>query len=82
MKRAVTLSDGCGVKVKTSGGVKTLGDCVKMIEAGADRIGTSSGVWIMKEARRRVEDITHEVGVENNGDPKSQHVMLARLYTE
>ncbi|MDW7693393.1 deoxyribose-phosphate aldolase [Flammeovirgaceae bacterium SG7u.111] len=36
--------------IKASGGVKTLSDALAMIEAGADRIGTSSGVAIVKEA--------------------------------
>ena len=34
--------------VKASGGVKTHADAMKMIEAGADRIGTSNGIDIMK----------------------------------
>ena len=46
--KAVVLRSG--VKVKASGGVRSLKDCLKMIEAGADRIGTSSGVIIMQEA--------------------------------
>lgn len=37
------------VGIKASGGVKTLADAMAMIEAGADRLGTSSGVAIMKE---------------------------------
>ncbi|KAH9818508.1 hypothetical protein DFH28DRAFT_1106068 [Melampsora americana] len=37
------------IGVKASGGIKTLKDCIKMIEAGANRIGTSSGVKIMEE---------------------------------
>lgn len=36
-------------KIKASGGIKTLKDVLAMIEAGADRIGTSSGVKIMEE---------------------------------
>lgn len=40
---------GGGMAVKASGGVRSLGDCVKMIKAGAERIGASSGVAIMKE---------------------------------
>ena len=36
------------VGIKASGGIKTLEDAKRMIEAGADRIGTSSGVSIMK----------------------------------
>ena len=37
------------VGIKASGGIKTLADVQIMIAAGADRIGTSSGVAIMKE---------------------------------
>jgi deoxyribose-phosphate aldolase len=36
--------------VKASGGVRTLGDLLAMVEAGATRIGTSNGVKIMEEA--------------------------------
>jgi deoxyribose-phosphate aldolase len=35
--------------VKASGGIRTLNDALKLIEAGANRIGTSSGVAIIKE---------------------------------
>ena len=38
-----------GLKVKASGGIRTLADFNKMIEAGAERIGTSSGVGIVNE---------------------------------
>ncbi len=44
------------VKVKASGGVKGLGDWKRMIRAGAERVGTSSGVGIMREAQREVEE--------------------------
>lgn len=37
------------VGIKASGGIKTLADAQRMIKAGADRIGTSSGVDIMTE---------------------------------
>lgn len=37
-------------QVKASGGIRTYADAMALIEAGADRIGTSSGVQIMKEA--------------------------------
>ena len=36
-------------KIKASGGIKTLLQLRNMLDAGADRIGTSSGVQIMKE---------------------------------
>lgn len=37
-----------GLQVKASGGVKNRQDAIRMIEAGAARIGTSSGVEIVK----------------------------------
>jgi deoxyribose-phosphate aldolase len=39
--------------VKASGGIRDLDTALAMIEAGADRIGTSSGVAIIEELRRR-----------------------------
>ena len=41
-----SISDN--MKVKASGGIKTKEDFLKMIEAGASRIGTSNGVSIME----------------------------------
>jgi len=35
------------IEVKASGGIKTYEDAIKMISAGATRIGTSSGVSII-----------------------------------
>jgi deoxyribose-phosphate aldolase len=40
---------GKGTKVKASGGVRTAADCLKMLKAGAERIGASSGVKIVQE---------------------------------
>jgi deoxyribose-phosphate aldolase len=37
--------------VKASGGIKTYADAVAMIEAGANRLGCSAGVQIVKEAK-------------------------------
>jgi deoxyribose-phosphate aldolase len=37
------------MKVKASGGVRTLEDAKKMLDAGAERIGASAGVAIVKE---------------------------------
>ena len=39
------------MKVKASGGVKGLKDAEEMIKAGAERIGASSGLQIMKELK-------------------------------
>ena len=38
---------GDSLKVKASGGIRSLEDAKAMIAAGADRLGTSSGVKIM-----------------------------------
>ncbi len=46
---------GGGVKVKASGGVKTAHDCVAMMEAGAERIGTSNGVGIIIEPKGLID---------------------------
>ena len=43
-----TVAGKC--KVKASGGIRTLEDMNKMIEAGAERIGASAGVSILKSA--------------------------------
>ncbi|OAL56547.1 aldolase [Pyrenochaeta sp. DS3sAY3a] len=50
-------SQGVGkrkMEVKASGGVRGLDTAVQMLEAGATRLGTSSGLWIMQEARKKV----------------------------
>jgi len=40
-----------GCKIKAAGGIKTAKQAIEMLAAGAQRIGTSSGVQIMKEFR-------------------------------
>lgn len=42
---------GDAVKVKAAGGIRTLADALAMIEAGAERIGTSAGVKIIEELK-------------------------------
>ena len=37
-------------RIKAAGGIKTYSDAISMIEAGADLLGTSSGIAIIKEA--------------------------------
>jgi deoxyribose-phosphate aldolase len=49
MRRVV----GPDMGVKASGGIRTLEVLVKMVEAGATRIGTSNGVSIVQEARAK-----------------------------
>lgn len=47
--KLMAAASGANVKVKASGGVKTKEDALKMIEAGASRLGTSSGIKIVTE---------------------------------
>ncbi|MGE4282096.1 MAG: deoxyribose-phosphate aldolase [Clostridia bacterium] len=42
------------MKVKAAGGIRNLEDAITMIEAGANRIGTSAGLAIMKELNKQV----------------------------
>lgn len=51
MKDAV----GSDVKVKAAGGVRTLADCLAMIEAGAERIGCSNSPAIADEYKNSTE---------------------------
>jgi deoxyribose-phosphate aldolase len=46
MRRVV----GPGMGVKAAGGIRDLETCLRMIEAGASRIGASAGVRIVREA--------------------------------
>lgn len=43
------------VKVKAAGGIRDLDTAMTMIEAGAERIGTSAGVKIIEELKERME---------------------------
>jgi deoxyribose-phosphate aldolase len=51
MKKCV----GDTIKIKASGGIKTVEDAFSMIEAGASRIGTSQGVKIIEEYKLRLK---------------------------
>jgi len=42
------------VKVKASAGIRSYDQCLEMLRAGADRIGTSSGVAIIEKALSHV----------------------------
>ena len=41
------MKEASGIKVKASGGVRTKEDALKMIEAGASRLGASAGIKIV-----------------------------------
>jgi deoxyribose-phosphate aldolase len=49
MRRIVGKSFG----VKAAGGIRTLADALRMIRAGADRLGTSGSVAIMEELEKK-----------------------------
>lgn len=40
------------VGIKASGGIRTLSSALELIQAGADRLGTSAGVTLVQEARQ------------------------------
>jgi deoxyribose-phosphate aldolase len=44
------------MQVKASGGVRSLETALQMLEAGATRLGTSSGLWIMQESRQKLAE--------------------------
>jgi deoxyribose-phosphate aldolase len=49
--RLIRETIGRGTGIKAAGGVRTLEDLQKMVEAGATRIGASAGVKIVEQAR-------------------------------
>ncbi len=55
VKLLVKTAEG-RINVKASGGIKTLDDTLKMIDAGANRIGTSTGVEIVEEFLKNAKD--------------------------
>ncbi|KAF2202226.1 aldolase [Delitschia confertaspora ATCC 74209] len=58
------------MQVKASGGIRGLDDAVRMLEAGATRLGSSSGLWIMQESRER------------GGKESERRPGATRLYTD
>ena len=72
--------DGKVMRVKAAGGIRTLADAMKMIEAGASRLGTSAGVWIAKEAKEHLERSTSPLGTAGVKDERPG--MATRLYTD
>lgn len=77
MKKVV----GTSMRIKASGGIKTVKDCVTMLEAGAERIGTSNGVWIMEEANALMDEVTHQAG-KDGSQAQRPSVTLTRLFTD
>lgn len=53
--RLMKQTVGDRVKVKAAGGIRNSDDFLAMIQAGADRIGTSSGIKIIEALRERMQ---------------------------
>jgi len=49
LRRVVDQSGGPGIGVKASGGIGTLAAALRMLAAGADRLGTSASVQLLAE---------------------------------
>jgi deoxyribose-phosphate aldolase len=54
--RLMRTEVGDDLGVKASGGIRTFADAMKMIAAGANRLGTSAGVQIVQESRDNQSD--------------------------
>jgi deoxyribose-phosphate aldolase len=48
--KAIAAVTNGQIKIKAAGGIRTLADCLSMIEAGADRIGTSNAPAILTQS--------------------------------
>ncbi|MDH3974076.1 MAG: deoxyribose-phosphate aldolase [Deltaproteobacteria bacterium] len=59
VKLLAKTSEGT-IKVKAASGIKTVSDALAMIKAGADRIGTPSGVEIVEEFRKNFQNKSAE----------------------
>lgn len=47
LKDIEIMRSSCGLQIKASGGIKTFEQAVALINAGASRLGTSSGVELV-----------------------------------
>jgi deoxyribose-phosphate aldolase len=67
------------MQVKASGGVRTIEDATTMLKAGASRLGSSGGVWIMKESKAKEDRKSSPVHSERRN---SRPIMSTRLFTD
>jgi len=58
MREAILSVSGAKTKIKASGGIRTLSDTLKLIEAGAERIGASATRSIISELQGGLRDET------------------------
>ncbi|KAH0021174.1 deoxyribose-phosphate aldolase, partial [Aureobasidium melanogenum] len=67
------------MQVKASGGVRTVEDATTMLKAGATRLGTSGGMWIVKESKEQGVRKSSPVQSERRG---SRPTLSTRLFTD
>ena len=80
---ATTPANARKMRVKASGGIRCLDDAVAMLDAGAARLGTSSGLWIMQEARKIVKEGERGVSPLTAAAATAQRPPgMTRLYTD
>ncbi|KAK4540628.1 hypothetical protein LTR36_009059 [Oleoguttula mirabilis] len=70
---------GRKMHVKASGGIRTIEDATTMLEAGATRLGTSGGVWIVKEGKETLERSRSPLSVHDRRG--SRPGLATRLFT-
>jgi len=81
-KLAQGSRNGKKMRVKASGGIRTIDDAVKMLQAGASRLGTSGGVWILKEAREKRERSETPPSARGGGNGSPRPGLTTRLFTD
>nr|POE89988.1 deoxyribose-phosphate aldolase [Quercus suber] len=57
------------MRVKASGGIRTLANAVAMLHAGASRLGASSGVQIVQQGRENAEQSEREISSKPGSTP-------------
>jgi deoxyribose-phosphate aldolase len=67
------------MQVKASGGVRTVEDATTMLKAGATRLGSSGGVWIVKESKAKEVRKSSPVHSDRSD---SRPPMSTRLFTD
>jgi deoxyribose-phosphate aldolase len=59
------------VKIKAAGGIRTLSDMLKAIDAGATRIGATATEVILEQVKKNLDPTINKETKENIGDSKN-----------
>ena len=67
------MKDHCApeVKIKAAGGIRTLSDMLKAIDAGATRIGATATEIILEQVKNNLQLTINKEPKENTGDSKN-----------